>query len=225
MKQLRTPALIAAAIAATAAISSAAGASAAVHYAILGAKNATTAPTYINNSAGIPLALNSKAGTAPLAVGSSTLVGKLNADEVDGFHASSFAKVTGKTGVITAFNGPAVCPAGTVLTGGGGFGNAPLDYNGPDPIFDANDNIVGYHANAWWAAVVSGDAYSYAICYSPTGAAIPGAGTVPSAANARTSWGTLTRSGREALANTRTPSSPPVSPSPAAPQPTPSPAG
>jgi hypothetical protein len=204
MKQLRTPALIAAAIAVTAAISSAAGASAAVHYAVLGAKNATTAPTYINNSAGIPLALNSKAGTAPLAVGSSTVVGKLNADEVDGYHASSFAKVAGKSGIIVADGGSATCPKGTILTGGGGLANSgSLIYSGPD--INATSDFV---PNTWSSEDSDGGAYAtFAVCYNPTGS-VPGSVTSASlakvAAKAKTR-ATATASGGTTSAPAPTP--------------------
>lgn len=143
------------------------GAAAAVHYVVLGAKNSTTAATYINNSAGTPLALNSKSGTAPLAVGNTVTVKNLNADYVNGYHASSFAKVTGKTGVIAAdadgTEGTATCPKGTVLTGGGGLASGGLDYSGPS-LDVANS----------WETIGTDNSYTFAVCYNPTGT-VPGA--------------------------------------------------
>lgn len=166
-KRFRTPALIVGSIVATAVVSGAAGATAAVHYVILGAKNSTTAATYINNSAGTPLALNSKTGYAPLAVGSSVQVKKLNADYVDGLHASSFARTTGKTGVIAeaadGTTGTATCPKGTVLTGGGGLAEDGLDYSGPSLDVANSWETIGYN-----------NTYTFAVCYNPTGA-VPGA--------------------------------------------------
>lgn len=205
---MRTPALLATAIVATAAVSGTVGASAAVRYVALGAKNSTTALTSINNSNGTALALNSKAGSPPLAVGSNKTVTRLNADYVDGYHASSFAKVTGKTGVILAdadgTQGTAVCPRGTVVTGGGGLAGSGLDYSGPS--LDV--------ANAW--ETIGGDnTYTFAVCYNPTGA-VPGAmsaamlSKVASKAQAKASLSpTPVASGK-------------ASPSPAAPSPSPS---
>lgn len=167
--KLRTPALVVTAIVTTAAVSGAVGASAAVRYVALGAKNSTTAATTLTNTAGTPLSLAARSGYAPLVVNSTKTVSRLNADYVDGYHASSFAKVTGKTGVILApaddTSGTAACPKGTVLTGGGGLASDGLDYSGPS--LDV--------ANAW-ETIGNGNTYTFAVCYSPTGS-VPGAMT------------------------------------------------
>ena len=52
---------------------------------LLGRSNAATSPTTLTNSAGTPLALNAKAGYAPLGVNSTTKVGRLNSDLLDGW--------------------------------------------------------------------------------------------------------------------------------------------
>jgi hypothetical protein len=144
---------------------------------LLGRSNAETATTTVSNTKGTPLKLNAKSGTAPLAVNSTKVVGSLNADMVDGYHASGFAMRSGKTGVIVAsdVNQPAVCPAGTVSTGGGGLSLADaggaLGYSGPgsDPV---SGNFI---KNSWLALDANGyDAVSVVNCYSPSGAAIPG---------------------------------------------------
>jgi hypothetical protein len=184
----RTPAIVIGTAVLTAGTVGATSAVAAVHYVVLGAKNYSTAPTYINNSKGTPLALNSKTGYAPLAVGSNKLVTKLNADYVDGLHASSFARSTGKTGIIEAVDAAAKCPAGTVATGGGGAAfkvdpanpnNPPtalaISYSGPD--IDANDKFV---PNSWIVVPPTVDANTHVVsfveCYNPKGA-VPGAAT------------------------------------------------
>lgn len=150
---------------------------------ILGKSNAATATTKLSNSKGTALALTSKAGTAPLTVSSSTKVGNLNADRLDGVDSTSFALAGGQTNTIVggaqlidydndgtadtvaAF---ATCPAGTRLTGGGAddyttdgtsFINSPLD------------------KTTWMVASTSTDlsaanldnVVAYAQCYNPRG--------------------------------------------------------
>jgi hypothetical protein len=184
----RTPAIVIGTAALTASLVGATSAFAAVHYVVLGGVNKTTKATYINNSAGTPLALTSKAGYAPLAVGSSRLVKNLNADYVDGLHASAFARSTGRTGIIEVADAAAKCPAGTVATGGGGAAfqvdpanpnNPPtslaISYSGPD--VDANDRFV---PNSWIVVPPTVDANTHIVsfveCYNPKGA-VPGAAT------------------------------------------------
>ncbi|HET9647915.1 MAG TPA: hypothetical protein VFP34_06750, partial [Microlunatus sp.] len=63
---------------------------------ILGRSNTESATTTVTNSGGTPLTLNSKSGTAPLAVNSGTKVTNLNADKLDGVSSESFLRTTGK---------------------------------------------------------------------------------------------------------------------------------
>ncbi len=144
---------------------------------LLGRSNAETATTTVTNTKGTPLKLNAKSGTAPLAVNSTKVVGSLNADLVDGYHASAFAMRSGKTGVVVAsdVNEPAVWPAGPGSPGGGGLSLADaggaLGYSGP-----GSDPVTGkFLKNSWLALDANGyDAISIVNCYSPSGAAIPG---------------------------------------------------
>lgn len=178
IQRFRTPALIAAAVVATAAITIPVSATAAVRYVALGAKNSTTATTTVTNSGGTALALNSKSGTAPLAVNSTKVVTRLNADLLDGLHATSFARSTGQTGTLLGV-GEVDCPAGTVITGGGGLATAAdgvtpssLAYSGPA----LNATGDGFVRNSWEAlGAGAGDSvYTLAVCYNPKGA-VPGA--------------------------------------------------
>jgi hypothetical protein len=93
-----------------------------------------------------------------------------DADKLDGLNSSSFARITGKTGtVVSEFpNWAATCPAGTVVTGGGGLASDPLIYSGPDIAEDET-----FVPNTWLALSNEG-AYSFATCYSPSGKAIAG---------------------------------------------------
>src|SRR5690348_9757206 len=60
------------------------------HAFVLGEKNqASTTTTLTRTTTGVPLALNAVSGSAPLAVNSTKRIAKLNADMVDGLHASS----------------------------------------------------------------------------------------------------------------------------------------
>jgi hypothetical protein len=192
----RTPAIVIGTAVVTAGLVGATSAVAAVHYVVLGAKNYSTAPTTINNSKGTPLALNSKTGYAPLAVGSNKLVTKLNADYLDGLHASSFARSTGKTGIIYAADKGAVCPAGTIATGGGGalfhydvtapndeskyVYDIPINYSGPD----INATTGALISNSWVVLPADGTTHygidAYVVCYNPNGA-VPGAVTASTA--------------------------------------------
>jgi hypothetical protein len=162
---------------------------------LLGRINSTTATTSLSNSNGTPLALSAGKGQAPLKVNSSRTVTNLSADrldglssgsflrstgksvdadKLDGLNSTSFARTSGKTGVVLAadVNQAAHCPSGTVLTGGGGISLSAyqLAYTGPDSTDTA------FVPNSWITLdSAGGDSYSFAVCYSPSGAAIKGA--------------------------------------------------
>ena len=156
---------------------------------LIGRSNFGSATTTLSNSGGIALRLNSKSGTAPLAVNRPTKVTNLNADLLDGRSDASYALAGGQTGVIwadgewidvdettpgnDALLAVAECPAGTKLTGGGvdNFTGYPTVYNGPDA------------AGAWYgssfadpAVDAPSDLTAYVVCYNPRGA-VPGAMT------------------------------------------------
>jgi hypothetical protein len=147
---------------------------------LLGRSNAESAPTTVTNSTGTPLVLNAKAGYAPLKVNSTKVVPTLNSDMVDGYHSSSFAMRSGKTGTIVhdgTYDGlGAKCPSGTVFVSGGGY--APYEgesiiYSGPD--WDgATGKLI---PNSWIVGTESGYGVSNVTCYQPSGAAIPGVAT------------------------------------------------
>ena len=149
---------------------------------LLGRSNSATATTTLTNSAGTALALNSKSGTAPLKVNSSTKVGSLNADKVYGVSAEALALKAGKTGVIVGtpddadqWEGTAKCPSGTYATGGGGVAlgeDESLWYSGPD--YDIEMDFI---PNSW-LALGPGNSQAWVICYNPRGA-VPGAATSP----------------------------------------------
>lgn len=147
---------------------------------LLGRSNWETAATTVTNTYGTPLSLKAKSGYAPLAVNSSTRVTNLNADKLDGYSSGSFAMRSMKTGVINdkdltdAYG--AVCPSGTVSTGGGGFDpyGWPIAYSGPD----WNIDTMALIPNSW--VVLDEFGYvltSYVNCINPSGAAVPGAMT------------------------------------------------
>lgn len=107
---------------------------------ILGKANSAGATTTLTNPNGTALTLKSKAGTPSLRVNSSTKVPYLNADKLDGLDSSQVARAsaragtvwyqgeyvdTDEDGVADAIWGWAQCPAGTVLTGGGGYDENP----------------------------------------------------------------------------------------------------
>ena len=143
--------------------------------AALDAATASPATTTVSHSGGTPLSLNAKSGYAPLKVNSSKVVTNLNTDKVDGYSASSFAMRSAKTGTVVAdYPGEAAfCPAGTVVTGGGGMADGGLDCSGPG----MNASGTGFADNSWQAIGYDstwGDALSFAECYSPSGAAVVG---------------------------------------------------
>jgi hypothetical protein len=162
------------------AVSPGTGAGAAAKSVLLGSRNTATTTTTIADAKGTPLALTSPSNRAPLAVNSRTKVTNLNADSVDGYDSSVFARAAGKTGFVLApdVNTAAVCPAGTVLTGGAGFSEdttvtpaTPLALLYSGPAFDDN----GFIPNSWLVIGPSnGTDYSLALCYNPKGA-VPGA--------------------------------------------------
>ena len=162
---------------------------------LLGRSNSATTTTSLTNSKGTPLALTAGKGQAPLKVNSSRTVTNLSADrldglssasflrsngkaadadKLDGISSTSFARTSGKTGVVMATDVDlaARCPSGTVLTGGGGLGmgSFTLAYSGPDMTDDGS-----FVPNSWIAIDPAGQAISWAVCYSPSGAAIKGA--------------------------------------------------
>jgi hypothetical protein len=149
-------------------------AQAAVQNFIVGTLNETNKVTTLKNTAGIPLSLSSPEGVPSLKVNHSDLVALLNADKLDGLHATSFARSTMKTGVIvsgsahldTATNfyvATATCPEGTLRTGGGSQIASSTVYASV-PEGDRSWTVVGLY-----------DARAYAICLSPSGESIPGA--------------------------------------------------
>jgi hypothetical protein len=59
---------------------------------ILGKGNSASTTTTLSNSNGVPLSLNSRSGSAPLKVGSSTKVSNLNVDKLDGLDSTQFQR-------------------------------------------------------------------------------------------------------------------------------------
>ena len=164
---------------------------------LLGRSNSESAETKVTSSAGTPLNLVAKTGYAPLKVNSSKTVTNLSADKldglssgsflrstgkaadadkVDGVHASSFARTSAKSGVVTHagyddYRG-AVCPAGTVVTGGGGYDEYgwEIGYSGPDWSTETGAVIP----NSWLVLDVDfGPMVSFANCVNLTGVSGP----------------------------------------------------
>lgn len=156
---------------------------------LLGKTNYAGQATVLKNANGTALVLNSKAGTPPLAVNSTTRVRRLNADLLDGRDQAGYALTAGNTGafdfaseaVDSDNNGQvdlllasAACPPGTRRTGGGGFDGSASGYvlyNGPG-------------AGHSWAFVVAVDEAAVEdpanvegsiVCYNPRGAVGGGA--------------------------------------------------
>lgn len=204
LRRLRTPTLIIAVLGFGVAIAPNTSALSAVRYVVLGGANSTTAATTITNTGGTPLSLKAKSGTPPLAVNTTKVVPRLNADYVDGYHASSFAKVAAKTGIVPALDAPVTCPKGTTLTGGGGLAETSLGYSGPG-LDTATSTFI---PNSWEALdAAGGSAYSLAVCYNPTGGSIPGA-------ISRSGLAKMTSSLRAKAASAPTASDAPPTPSP-----------
>jgi hypothetical protein len=171
-KRVSTPAALAAGALVAVVLTPGSAVAATAKSVLLGRTNKATTTTTIRNSKGTPLALTAKKGSAPLRVSSSTKVTGLNADQLDGLSSSSFARSTGRTGLVLGpeEGGAAKCPNGTIVTGGGGLDEMGLLYSGP--ALSADDKFV---PNTWLAIGQSGTTFSFATCYSPSGAAIPGA--------------------------------------------------
>lgn len=62
---------------------------------VLGRSNSASTTTTPTNSAGTALKLNSKTGTAPLAVNSKVRIPYLNSDLLDGLNSTNFLRSTG----------------------------------------------------------------------------------------------------------------------------------
>ena len=71
----------------------------------LGGKNSANRVSTLINTRGTPLKLTSKAGTAPLAVGSRTRVANLNSDRLDGLSSEQFLRSTGKAADAQSVDG------------------------------------------------------------------------------------------------------------------------
>jgi hypothetical protein len=173
---------------------------------ILGRSNAASTTTTLTNSAGTPLALNAKTGTAPLRVNTTVKVPNLNADTVDGLHSTSFARAGGKTGSIVAAgeafsssgaaDGPldiiaafADCPKGTQLTGGGvanwtATGFTVVSAPSTDPAFAESWEVLVSVDPA--AGEDPADVTATATCYNPTGAVAGSSGLAAKSAAPRT---------------------------------------
>lgn len=185
LSRVRTPVLVLTAVILTAGVTSAATAQAVVHYVVAGGTTKTTTQTVITDTTkgNVPLRLNAN-GAAPLYVNSTTRVGRLNADLIDGLDSAAFARTAGRTGIVLdGSDGNAVCPAGTVLTGGGGFADLP----GPDANTPGKPSSLSYSGpgltstgalvpNSWTVFGVNDTdlTTSFAVCYNPKGA-VPGA--------------------------------------------------
>ena len=143
---------------------------------LLGRSNTETATAALTNTAGSPLSLVAKAGYAPLRVNTNVKVPNLNADLLDGLDNTKFALATTKSGftvspgtvavdgdqdlVTDYYAAYATCPAGTILTGGGGYagGADDLFYSGP-----------GLDPKVWEADSLSGPVQAYAVCVNLRG--------------------------------------------------------
>lgn len=171
MKKIKTTALVVGGLVAGLALAPVAASASNGHAWLLGRSNTETAATTVTNSKGTPLSLKARSGYAPLAVNSTKVVSRLNADLLDGVQASSMARTNARVGMIvdSGFS-PAVCPSGTKITGGGGLDEGGLLYSGP-----GNDPVTGdFMPNSWQAIGVTGDTYSIAYCISLTGKPVPG---------------------------------------------------
>lgn len=155
---------------------------------ILGKANTAETPTTLKNTGSGPVLKlpSSTAGQSPLGVSSTSgRVTNLNADKVDGQHASAFALASGKTGTIFAsgtpidFEGDGVtdgyaafawCPSGTKVTGGGFdvYTVSGALINRPDT--ENNGWLVFSFAGA---SETGDDVVAWAQCYNPRGS-VPG---------------------------------------------------
>lgn len=89
---------------------------------LLGRKNIETQPATLIDRNGPTVNFRSPSGTAPFTVNQATRVDGLNADQLDGLHASAFQRKLEAT-VVTAdvfnYNGSVQCPSGWTAVGGG----------------------------------------------------------------------------------------------------------
>lgn len=151
---------------------------------LLGKSNSASSTTTLANSRGTALSLSSKAGTAPLKVNRATKVTNLNSDQLDGLDSSRFALTTGQSNTLRS-EGAAVidadqdgtpdtvaafayCPAGTLMTGGGGE-----DYSSDGVLF-VN---APFDRTSWWVVSTTADlsatnqqnVIAFVQCYNPRG--------------------------------------------------------
>ena len=137
---------------------------------ILGNPNSATSVTSLTNTAGTALGLNSKAGTAPLSVGNSVLVPKLNASLVGGKSASSFLAANGTAANSNQLGGVPASrftqgATGTIFIGGGNAGNflqtadgayqltGYCDYNGAtggEIVLYDHHSGTNFDTVVWW---------------------------------------------------------------------------
>jgi hypothetical protein len=147
---------------------------------LLGKSNtASSTTTLTNTGSSSVLNLLAKSGQPPLATNSGKTVHNLSADRLDGIDSSTFARASGETGYIIAFNdgigeAAATCPAGTKLTGGGGY--AAGDTN---VLWFSSADLVTAQTWAADATPDNEDVYAVAVCYNPKGS-VPGAASVSS---------------------------------------------
>lgn len=153
---------------------------------LLGKSNKGTATTTVQNTKGTALSLKAPSNKAPLAVSNDTTVKNLSADKLDGLSSGSFARSTGKVGTIAAVpdnengNYQAMCPSGTVVTGGGGVSTSGL------AISAKAVSPAGVLMNGWEAYPVDINEEGFIVfaeCYSPSGKSIPGSVESDAAAN------------------------------------------
>lgn len=155
---------------------------------VLGRSNSATTVTTLTNSTGTALYLKSKSGTPALKVGNTVKVPLLNADKLDGFEATAFARtnatfavVMGGAPEVANFYGNddvndsafsiATCPAGTVLVSGGGSQDAQkiadlgtVAYTGP----------IGGNSWVFHTIGVASQPMAYAVCYKALGGTVAG---------------------------------------------------
>ena len=145
---------------------------------LLGKSNSASTTTTVENTKGTALSLKAPSGKAPLAVSNSTTVKNLSADKLDGISSGSFARTKGITGTIPADpdrengNHQALCPAGTIVTGGGAVSTSGIAFSARAINGDGTTLL-----NGWEAYPVDQSEENFIVlaeCYSPTGASIPG---------------------------------------------------
>jgi hypothetical protein len=155
-----------------------AASAASVKSVLLGKTNKTSTTTTVQNSKGTALSLKAPKDKAPLAVSNSVTVKNLSADRLDGLSSGSFARSTGRTGTIAvaprnlAGMYQAICPSGTVVTGGGGISKSGLTFSAR-----AIDPVTSTTLNGWEAYPLDSSEEDFIViaeCYSPSGKPVPG---------------------------------------------------